>query len=162
MSTLSSSTIDKPNVFSFVTNTIFDLFMRPKKILAHEDFPELFAPPTANFLVLCGSCPFRKHWQNWFRNFTRFGTSENEFIIDWLKYPPSSLVLLRIKSQHILGDTFPISLACSGVLTIHRLESFTHFPPLISIKSWKNVSCLITWKKHYLIDKPKNIYKSVQ
>ena len=60
---------------------------------------------------------------------------ENELIIDWLKYPPSSLVLLRVKSQYILGDSFPISLACIGVLIIHRLESFTHSPPLILIKS---------------------------
>ena len=41
---VSSPTIDKPDVSSFVTDTIFDLFMRPKKIIAHEDFPELFAP----------------------------------------------------------------------------------------------------------------------
>ena len=55
---VSSSTIDKPNVFSFVTDTNFDLFM----ILAHDDFPELFAPQTTSFLALCGSCPYKRHW----------------------------------------------------------------------------------------------------
>ena len=39
---------------SFATDTIFDLFMRPEKILAHEDLPELFAPQTISFLALCG------------------------------------------------------------------------------------------------------------
>ena len=73
--------------------------------------------------------------------------AENEFIIEWLKYLPSPLVLLRVKSQYILGNTFPMSLVSRGALTIHLLESFTHFPPLISIKSWRNVSCSITWKK---------------
>ena len=58
---MSSSTIDKPNVFPFVAETILDLFMRPKKILAHEDFPELFAPQTTNFLALCESCTYRRH-----------------------------------------------------------------------------------------------------
>ena len=66
-----------------------------------------------------------------------------------------SLVLLRVQSQYLPGDTFPISLACRGVFIIHRFESFTHIPTLISIKSWRNVSCSITWKKHYLLDKPK-------
>ena len=82
-----------------------------------------------------------------------FGTSGNEFNIEWLQYSSSPLVLLRVKSQEIIGEPFPISLASRGVLTMHLLESFTHFPPLISIKSCRNVSCLITWKK--ILSKPK-------
>ena len=64
-----------------------------------------------------------------------FEPQGKELSIDWLMYPPSPLVLLRVKSQYILGDIFPVSLASSGIFTIHLLESFTYVPPLIPIKS---------------------------